>query len=107
MAEQGYPRSGNWCGEFAAAVVKSAGGSPPKNPRVASNWRTWGQPTAQPQAGDIAVRRGAPTGQTGSHVTFVENYNPKDGTFTGIGGNQGHMRARFNIADFEFRKAGQ
>ena len=46
-------------------------------------------------------------GQLGSHVTFVENYNPKTGTFTGIGGNQGHMRAQFRIADFEFRKAAQ
>jgi uncharacterized protein (TIGR02594 family) len=103
MKDQGYPKAGAWCGEFAAAVVKSAGGMPPKNPEVASNWRGWGQPTAQPKAGDIAVRRGTPTGQTGSHVTFVENFNPQAGTFTAIGGNQGHARSVFRIADFDFR----
>lgn len=103
MKEQGHPKSGNWCGEFAAAVVKSAGGTPPKNPAIASNWRNWGQLTADPKPGDIAVRRGAPTGQTGSHVTFVEDYSPAKGTFTAIGGNQTHVRQTFRIADFEFR----
>jgi hypothetical protein len=109
MAQQGYPKAGAWCGEFAAAVVRSAGGTPPKDPAVASNWRGWGQPTAEPKSGDIAVRRvslgGQPvsTGSTGSHVTFVENYNPKAGTFTAIGGNQGHGRATFHIRDYEFR----
>ena len=58
MANQGYPRSGNWCGEFAAAVVKSASGKPPKNPQIASNWKGWGQPTAEPEPGDVAVKRG-------------------------------------------------
>lgn len=103
MAENGYPKAGNWCGEFAAAVVRNAGGTPPKNPEIASNWRGWGQPTTEPKAGDIAVRRGTPTGQTGSHVTFVENFNPQAGTFTAIGGNQGHARSTFRIADFDFR----
>src|ERR1019366_9016921 len=60
MAAQGYPKSGNWCGEFAAAVVRSSGGTPPKNPAIASNGRGWGQSTAEPKPGDIAVRRGAP-----------------------------------------------
>jgi hypothetical protein len=36
MAAQGYPKSGNWCGEFAAAVVRSAGGTPPSGAAVAS-----------------------------------------------------------------------
>lgn len=105
MASQGYPMSGAWCGEFAAAVVTSAGGTPPKNPAIASNWRNWGSPvTGAPQAGDIAVRRGAPTGSTGSHVTIVENYDPRTGTFMGVGGNQGRPESRFNAGQYDFRR---
>jgi uncharacterized protein (TIGR02594 family) len=104
MKDQGYPKAGAWCGEFAAAVVRSAGGTPPKNAEIASSWRGWGQPTTEPKAGDIAVRRGPLRANgTGSHVTFVENFNPQAGTFTAIGGNQGHARSVFRIADFDFR----
>lgn len=103
MREQGYPKQGNWCGEFAAAVIKSVGGTPPKNPAIASNWRNWGKSTDTPQPGDIAVRKGAPTGATGSHVTIVENYDPNSGRFSGIGGNQGSARSNFPINRYEFR----
>lgn len=103
MAANGYPKSGNWCGEFAASVVSAAGGTPPKNPSIASNWRTWGTATDSPVPGDIAVRRGAPTGATGSHVTIVEGYDPKTGGFTGLGGNQGAFERPFRAGDYDFR----
>lgn len=104
MAENGYPMDGNWCGEFAADVVKSAGGVPPQHPEVASNWRNWGAPTNDPQPGDIAVRRGTPTGSTGSHVTIVEGADAKSGTFTGLGGNQGAWERTFRANQYEFRR---
>jgi uncharacterized protein (TIGR02594 family) len=105
MASQGYPMNGAWCGEFAASVVKSVGGTPPANPAVASNWRNWGEAAGSPQAGDIAVRRGAQTGSTGSHVTFVESYDPKTGMFKGIGGNQGRAESNFQASAYEFRRS--
>lgn len=110
MAAQGYPKNGNWCGEFAAAVVKSAGGQPPRNPQVASNWRNYGNPDSGPNVGDVAVRRGPQTGQTGSHVTFVSAVDPKTGTFKGVGGNQGGGRASestFRSGDYDFRTQGK
>ncbi len=107
MRSQGYPKAGNWCGEFAASVVKSAGGTPPKNPAIASNWRNWGSPVeGAPQPGDVAVRRGARTGSTGSHVTFVENFDPKTGRFTGLGGNQGRWESQQIASQYEFRRGG-
>jgi uncharacterized protein (TIGR02594 family) len=107
MASQGYPKAGNWCGEFAASVVKSAGGTPPKNPAIASNWRNWGSAVeGAPQPGDVAVRRGARTGSTGSHVTFVEGFDPKNGRFTGVGGNQGRPESSFAANEYEFRRGG-
>ena len=42
MRDQGYPKAGNWCGEFARRWSRAAGGTPPKNPAIASNWRNWG-----------------------------------------------------------------
>jgi uncharacterized protein (TIGR02594 family) len=106
MAQQGYPKAGNWCGEFAASVVKSVGGTPPKGAAVASNWRNWGTPVDTPQPGDIAVRRGVQTGSTGSHVTIVESVDPKTGSFRGLGGNQGSTISRYGIGRYEFRRGG-
>jgi len=103
MAQNGFPMAGNWCGEFAAAVMKSNGLPVPRNPAIASNWRNWGNPTRTPRPGDIAVRRGVPTGHTGSHVTTVERLNP-NGTFSGFGGNQrGGMSSTFQMSQYEFR----
>jgi uncharacterized protein (TIGR02594 family) len=105
MASQGYPKAGNWCGEFAASVVKSVGGTPPKDPAIASNWRNYGVAVDTPQPGDIAVRRGPRTGSTGGHVTFVENVDPKTGRFTGLGGNQGAgPESSFRTSQYEFRR---
>lgn len=101
MAQQGYPKNGNWCGEFAAAVVRGAGGTPPRNPQVASNWRHFGHETNDPVPGDIAVRRGAPTGSTGSHVTIFEGDAGRD-RFMGIGGNQGRFESSFPKSRYQF-----
>jgi hypothetical protein len=109
MRAQGYPKAGNWCGEFAASVVKSVGGKPPPGAAVASNWRKWGNPVeGLPQPGDIAVRKGARTGDTGSHVTIVEGVDPKTGAFTGLGGNQGRrgFEGQFKLRDYTFRRSG-
>jgi hypothetical protein len=96
MRQKGHPKSGAWCGEFAAAVVEGSGGTPPRNPAVASNWRNFGKKVlGDPEPGDVAVRRGTPTGSTGSHVTIVEGYDSKTHRFTGIGGNQGGIRRSF------------
>jgi hypothetical protein len=111
MAAEGHPKSGNWCGEFAAAVVESVGGTPPRNPEVASNWRNYGT-ASTPQNGAVAVRRVSlrggrvPTGETGSHVTFVQSVDPRTGTFIGVGGNQGGTRSRFRVQDYDFRTSG-
>lgn len=69
MSDMGYPKTGEWCGEFAASVIKRAGGPPPSGAAIASNWRGYGAPDAMPHVGDVAVAdRGVPTGATGSHV---------------------------------------
>ena len=112
MADAGYPKSGAWCGQFAAAVASSAGVQPPAGPAVASNWRNVGTPVDTPQVGDVAIarpgwapRRGSgETGNVGSHVTFVNQADPA-GTFQGLGGNQGSMVKPFNARDFEFRRS--
>lgn len=118
MTAQGFPQSGAWCGEFAAAIVHSTGGTPPSHPELASNWRNYGTPTNTPHPGDVAIRIGhssndpsnrVGTGEAGSHVTFVGGVDPRTGTFTGVGGNQGANRyqpttvGHYPIGGFEFR----
>ncbi|MEY9638727.1 hypothetical protein ABIF66_006981 [Bradyrhizobium japonicum] len=111
MAEKGYPRSGAWCGQFAASVVKSAGGAPPKGAAVASNWLNWGQHVdpADVKEGDVAVRKtsryggAAVPGQPGSHVAFAGGAI-KDGKFEMVGGNQGGIRQGVNASQYEFRR---
>jgi uncharacterized protein (TIGR02594 family) len=112
IRSKGYNVNSAWCGDFAAAVVKGAGGTPPKNYSVASNWRNHGQPVeGDPQPGDIAIkknnRRGGgyvPTGAVGSHVNFVKDYDPETGKFTGIGGNQSRMTTSFPRSQYDFRR---
>ena len=53
--------------------------------------------------GDVGIRAGTPTGQTGSHVTFVESVNPAKGTFIGFGGNQSSFRSEYSLSDYDFR----
>jgi hypothetical protein len=107
MASQGYPKHQQWCGDFASAVVKSVGGTPPKGSSVASNWRNWGTAVdpSDVRPGDIAIaNRGVRTGQTGSHVTIVEGVGK--GTFTGLGGNQGRFEQQFATGGYTFRRGG-
>ena len=118
LQEQGHPRPAAWCGAFAASVVQSQGLTPPQNPELASNWRKWGEPVkGLPQPGDVAVKAGVPTGERGSHVTFVESVDPERGTFTAVGGNQGKGltkaqrmagqagRSEYQLGAFDFRHA--
>jgi hypothetical protein len=53
MSDMGYPKTGEWCGEFAASVIKRAGGTPPSGAAIASNWRGYGAPDAMPHAATL------------------------------------------------------
>jgi hypothetical protein len=103
MSDMGYPKTGEWCGEFAASVIKRAGGSPPSGAAIASNWRRYGTPDAIPHVGDVAVAdRGVPTGETGSHVGFVTDVDLKNGTFTLESGNASNVYTARKISCFSF-----
>ena len=103
MTDMGYPKIGEWCGEFAASVIKRAGGTPPSGAAIASNWRGYGTPDAMPHLGDVAVAdRGVPTGATGSHVGFVTDVDLKNGTFTLESGNSSNIYTIRKISCFSF-----
>jgi hypothetical protein len=103
MGAMGYPKFGEWCGEFAASVIKMAGGTPPSGSAIASNWRNYGTPDAMPHVGDIAVAsRGVPTGAIGSHVGFVTAIDLNNGRFTLESGNSCNIYTTREISDFSF-----
>jgi len=103
MSDMGYPKAGEWCGEFAASIIKRAGGNPPYGAAIASNWRGYGAPDAMPHVGDVAVAdRGVPTGATGSHVGFVTDIDLKSGTFTLESGNASSIYTTRKISCFSF-----
>jgi CHAP domain len=103
MSDMGYPKTGEWCGEFAASVTKRAGGTPPSGAAIASNWRGYGTPDVTPHVGDVAVAdRGVPTGATGSHVGFVTDVDLNNGTFTLESGNSSNIYTTRKIACFSF-----
>jgi CHAP domain len=103
MSDMGYPKTGEWCGEFAASVIKRAGGTPPSGAAIASNWRGYGTPDAMLHVGDVAVAdRGVPTGATGSHVGFVTDVDLKNGTFTLESGNSSNIYTTRKISCFSF-----
>jgi hypothetical protein len=103
MSDMGYPKSGEWCGEFAASVIKRAGGTPPSGAAIASNWREYGTPDAMPHVGEVAVAdRGVPTGATGSHVGFVTDVDLMNGTFTLESGNSSNIYTTRKISCFSF-----
>src|SRR5262245_4120784 len=113
MRQKGYRVDDQWCGNFAAAAVTEAGGKPPKDPQVASNWRNWGEEVSNPQPGDIAVARpgwssrgSGATGAAGSHVTVVRTgIDPKTGRVGSQGGNQRDPQANFRASQFQFFRA--
>jgi hypothetical protein len=112
MASIGHPQNDQWCGDFAAAAVKAAGGIPPNNPQIASNWLNWGTGVSDPVAGDIAAkiksRFGGPVipGLTGGHVTTYAGEDPNDpDRFLGTGGNQSRRTESFPKSQFVFRRA--
>jgi uncharacterized protein (TIGR02594 family) len=104
MRSMGYPKSGAWCGEFASAVIRKAGGTPPAGSAIASNWMKYGTADSMPHVGDIAVRNGVPIGSTGGHVGFVTKVNP-DGSFVMEGGNQGGHTFMTRHGGYSFRRA--
>jgi hypothetical protein len=59
-----------------------------------------------PRPGDVAVRNGAPTGSTGSHVAIVESADPRTGMMTVIGGNQGRIRSSRPMRGYSFQTFG-
>jgi hypothetical protein len=112
MASQGYPKSGNWCGEFAASVVHAAGGRPPRGAAVAANWLNWGRHVdpSDVRVGDIAVRRYsrygglAHPGSVGSHVGVVHDFDVSSGTFGLLAGNQSRAIVHHGMSEYEFRR---
>ena len=103
MRDMGYPKIGEWCGEFAASVITRAGGTPPSDAAIASNWRRYGIPDLTPHVGDVAVAdRGVPTGATGSHVGFVTSVDIKNDTFTLESGNSSNIYTTRKISCFSF-----
>jgi hypothetical protein len=103
MHDMGYPKTGEWCGEFAASIIKRAGGTPPSGAAIASNWRRYGTPDAMPHIGDVAVAaRGVPTGATGSHVGFVTDVDVQNDTFTLESGNASNIYTTRKISCFSF-----
>jgi hypothetical protein len=103
MSDMGYAKSGEWCGQFAASVIKRAGGTPPPGAAIASNWRGYGTPDVTPHVGDVAVAdRAVPTGATGSHVGFVTDVDLNNGTFTLESGNSSNIYTTRKIGCFSF-----
>jgi hypothetical protein len=103
MGDMGYPKFGDWCGEFAASIIKRAGGNPPSGAAIASNWRNYGTPDAMPHVGDVAVAdRGVPTGALGSHVGFVSGVDLENGAFTLESGNSCNIFTTRKINRFSF-----
>jgi hypothetical protein len=43
MSDMGYSKTGEWCGEFAASVIKRAGGTPPSGAGREDHDRARGQ----------------------------------------------------------------
>jgi uncharacterized protein (TIGR02594 family) len=103
MNDMGYPKKGDWCGEFAASIIRKAGGVPPSSAAIASSWRRYGKPDATPRVGDVAVAdRGVATGAIGSHVGFVTSVDLKTDTFTLESGNAGNIYTTRKISCFSF-----
>lgn len=100
----GYPKIGQWCGEFAASIITRAGGTPPSGAAVASNWRSYGTADATPHVGDVAVAdRGVPAGELGSHIGFVTDIDLEHATFTRESGNASNIYTTRKIGCFSFR----
>jgi uncharacterized protein (TIGR02594 family) len=103
MSDMGYPKNGDWCGEFAASIIMKAGGTPPSSAAIASSWRRYGTPDATPRVGDVAVAdRGVATGSIGSHVGFVTAVDPETDTFTLESGNASNVYTTRKISCYSF-----
>lgn len=77
----------NWCGVALGFAVLGAGGIPPANYTIASNWRTWGAPVFKPIRGDVCVIKGPnPDDFIGWHVGLY--VTDTDDSVILLGGNQ-------------------
>ena len=83
----------DWCGAFAASIVKKAGFEPPPGSAAAASWTKWGDvslPDAQgsklPQGAVVTLSGGDNTDKV-SHVCFFVGWEGGD-HFIGLGGNQ-------------------
>ncbi|WP_163508233.1 CHAP domain-containing protein [Fodinicola acaciae] len=78
-------RCEEWCGDFAAWVMKKAGGKAPSGYPAAAAWRKW-KKVGTPKPGDVAVR------SDGNHVEVVVGVSRSGGKLVvaSIGGNSGN-----------------
>lgn len=119
LAQHGHMMDGPWCARFVAAVVRdthgiSGGGrrdagdlgpgastTLQHNPAWASNWMGYGTRDNAPHVGDIAVKRG---NSAHGHVGIVSGVDPRTGSFTMLGGNQGgRWYIRRRTGDYSYR----
>lgn len=109
MTAQGYPMHSAWCGDFAASVVKYAGGTPPEGASLATNWLKYGEHVDPKDAkpGDVVViPRGHGPGESGGHVGFLKDIDTSKGTLNMVGGNQGgHAVMPRQLNEVEIRRA--
>lgn len=84
-----------WCGYFAAAVVRKAGYSVPKNHGLARSWMHYGKRVTSPRPGDIVVIKHGRRYHVGifSHI--------KGGRIYLMGGNQSN---RAQVSGYPVRK---
>lgn len=90
MASQGFPQWFNWCAEFVSSVQSAMGNPIPSgemgSPRIAASYLNWGQPTDNPQAGDVFVKGGTGEQGIGGHAGMISEVG-SDGKLTLIQGN--------------------
>ena len=72
-----------WCAAFVNSVLSSQGIGGPGNPANSQAWRYWGEPTNNPQPGDVAVWR------VGRHVGIVCDIIDSN-TVSVVSGNYGN-----------------
>jgi len=93
--------STHWCGLTMALVARRAGKTPPAKPLWALNWRKFGEPSGQPDLGDIVVFVRDGGGHVGLYVGEDASH------YHVLGGNQSDAVriSRYSIEQFrEARK---
>jgi hypothetical protein len=92
-------KDNEWCADFVSTVLNWAGGSPWGHLSRVQDIYGWGvsnnRLTRLPEPADVVVFSYG--GSSFDHVALVESVNP-DGTFTTIGGNEGHAAAAYKTS---------